>query len=108
MAQSDDPTAGGVMRQQRQTVSLFVGLGSDENVPARTRNLSISGLFLETEERPSVGTVVDLWFVWGDDTHVAKARVIRHANDGVGLTFVEPDHLFLGALAEILGLDGTS
>ena len=72
--------------------------------PGRTRNVSISGLFLETGERPGIESVVDLWFVWGDDTYVAKARVMRHAEDGIGVAFVEPDPLFLGALAEILGL----
>jgi hypothetical protein len=84
-------------------VSLFVGLAGQEQ-PARTRNVSMSGVFLETAERPTVGTLFDLSFVWGEDTFTSKARVIRHAPDGIGVTFCEPDRPFLEALAEILGL----
>jgi hypothetical protein len=91
-------------RYPRQPVSLFVGLGKTNEPPGRTRNMSMSGLFLETAARPAVESLVDLWFVWGEDTFVGKARVIRHAKDGVGLAFVEPDSLFLSALAEILGI----
>ena len=93
-----------IQRHPRQPVSLFVGIGGDEHVPSRTRNMSISGLFLETDKRPDIDALVDLWFVWGDDTFVSKARVVRHATDGLGLTFVEPDGAFLSALAEILGI----
>ncbi len=97
-------SADQTQRHLRQPVSLFVGLGHADQKPARTRNISMSGLFLETEARPSVGSIVDLWFVWGEDTFVGKAKVIRHAGDGIGVAFHEPDPLFLGALAEILGL----
>src|SRR5262245_7735473 len=93
-----------VQRQPRSSVSLFVGFGEGDQTPARTRNLSIGGVFLETATRPAVGEVVDLWFVWGEDTFIAKAKVVHHAVDGVGLSFVEPDTGFLGALAEILNL----
>lgn len=91
-------------RHERHPVSLFVGLGSSGQAPGRTRNISLSGLFLETTERPPVGAVVDVWFVWGEDTYVGKASVVRHADDGLGLAYVEPDPLFLGALAEIVGV----
>ncbi len=91
-------------RHDRHPVSLFVGLGDTESTPARTRNLSVGGVFLETPSRPTVGEVVDLWFVWGEDTFVTKARVVHHAADGVGFSFVEPDPMFLGAIAEILGI----
>ncbi len=92
--------------QQRHPVSLFVGMGSNGEPPGRTRNISLSGVFVETPSRPPVGSIVDIWFVWGEDTFVGKARVIRHAGDGIGITFVEPDTFFLGALAEILGIAG--
>ncbi len=97
-------SADRTQRHPRQSVSLFVGLGRGDEKPGHTRNISMSGLFLETPARPAVGSVVDLWFVWGEDTFVGKATVVRHAPDGVGLAFHEPDGLFLGALAEILGL----
>lgn len=91
-------------REPRHPVSLFVGIGEDGQPPGRTRNISLSGLFLETDERPEIGSILNLWFVWGEDTFISDARVIRHADDGIGLAFVEPDGLFLGALAEILGM----
>ena len=91
-------------RNTRHPVSLFVGLGDHGDPPGRTRNISLSGLFVETPSRPPVGSDVQLWFVWGEDTFVGKAKVVRHANDGIGVAFVEPDTLFLGALAEILGI----
>ncbi len=97
----DHPT----QRQPRQQVSLLVTLGDGDEPPGRTRNISISGLFLETRRRPPVGEEVSLCFVWGEDTFVTRAQVIWHGDDGLGLKFVEPDTLFLGALAEILGLD---
>ncbi len=97
--------ANEIQRHLRQPVSLFVGLGRGDEKPARTRNISMSGLFLETEARPTVGSVVDVWFVWGEDTFIGKAKVIRHAADGIGVAFHEPDALFLGALAEILGIE---
>jgi hypothetical protein len=93
-----------VQRNPRQPVSLLVGLGEGDQAPARSRNLSIGGVFLETARRPAVGEVLDLWFVWGEDTFVTKARVVHHAGDGVGFSFVEPDTGFLGALAEILAV----
>jgi hypothetical protein len=93
-----------VQRHPRQSVSLFVGLGEADQSPARSRNLSVSGLFLETASRPPVGSIVTLWFVWGEDTFITKAKVIRHDSDGLGLTFVDAESPFLGALAEILGL----
>jgi hypothetical protein len=91
-------------RKPRHPISLFVGLAADGDPPGRTRNISVSGLFLETGKRPPVGSLVDLWFVWGEDTFTGKARVIRHAQDGIGLAFVEPDKLFLDAIAEIVGI----
>ncbi len=85
-------------------MSLFVGLGDEQQQPGRSRNLSVGGLFLETDQRPALDSLVNLWFVWGEDTFVTKARVIWHGDDGVGLNFVEPDGPVLNALAEILGL----
>jgi hypothetical protein len=96
----DDPN----QRNARHSVSLFVGLGHDGKPPGRTRNISLSGLFVETPVRPPVGSSVDVWFVWGEDTFVGQAKVIRHADDGIGVAFLDPDALFLGALAEILGI----
>jgi hypothetical protein len=92
------------MREPRQKIGLLVGIGGTASAAARTRDISLSGLFLETAERPPIGDLIDVWFVWGDDTFTGKAHVIRHADDGIGIAFVEPDNAFLGALAEVMGV----
>lgn len=90
------------LRPQRHRVSLFVAAG-DEPVPfGRTRDLSVTGVFVETAERPIVEDVVNLALVWGEDSLVCAARVVRHADDGVGLSFLRPDPFFLRAIVEIL------
>jgi hypothetical protein len=90
------------VRPQRHSVSLFVSSG-EEPVPfGRTRDLSVTGIFVETSERPLVGEVLNIGFVWGEDALVCAARVARHAGDGIGLMFVNPDPFFLRAVSEIL------
>ena len=89
-------------RPQRHRVSLFVAAG-DEPVPfGRTRDLSVTGVFVETEQRPEIERVVNLGLVWGEDSLICAARVVRHAADGIGLSFLKPDPFFLRAIVEIL------
>lgn len=89
-------------RAPRRRVTVFIGRG-EELVPfGRTRDLSLSGMFLETDARPDVGSVQEVAIVWGDDTCVCKAEVVRHAEDGIGLAFFTPDAAFMNALEEIL------
>ena len=89
-------------RPPRHSVSLFVSAG-EEPVPfGRTRDLSVTGLFVETRERPPIEMVVNLGLVWGEDSLVCAARVVRHAGDGIGLSFLKPDAFFLRAISEIL------
>ena len=79
---------------------LFIRLG---DVPVgRTRNLSETGIFLETDVRPAIGSQHELFLAWGSDFHSCSVRIIRHADDGIGLTFLEPDIGFKQAIAEIL------
>jgi hypothetical protein len=90
-------------RLPRYRVSLFVGSAEQDTVPfGRARNLSGSGIFLETAVRPEIGSTRELVFIWGDDTLTCKAKIVRHAADGIGLTFVDPDAGFLRASQEIL------
>lgn len=89
-------------RTPRHSVNLFVSAGEDPVPFGRTRDLSLTGIFVETSERPGIGDVVNLGFVWGEDSLVCAARVARHASDGIGLTFVDPDAYFLRAVSEIL------
>ncbi len=90
------------VRPQRHSVSLFVSSG-EEPVPfGRTRDLSVTGLFVETGERPAIDGILNIGFVWGEDALVCAARVVRHASDGIGLMFVGPDAFFLRAVSEII------
>jgi len=90
-------------RSQRHAVSLFVGTGNDGSVPfGRARDLSVTGVFLETEARPALESVHEVSLVWGDDTVECGARVIRHTDEGVGLAFIEPDGSFRNVVDDIL------
>lgn len=89
-----------VKAPERQDVPLFIRLG---DVPiGRTRNLSSNGIFLETDARPPVDSRHDLFLAWGSSVYSCTARVVRHAVDGIGLTFEDTDTFFLQAVEEIL------
>ncbi len=90
----------------RFVVTVFVGRGEDEHPFGRTRDVSLSGMFLATSERPPVGSVQEVSLVWGDETVSCTARVVRHAEDGIALTFVDPGEAFQHALAEIVSEGG--
>jgi len=95
--------AGQAGRHQRHNVSLFVGSAGQDTEPfGHARNLSLSGVFLETAARPAVDSMRELVFIWGDDTLTCSARVVRHAPDGVGLAFIDPEPAFVHLLREIL------
>lgn len=94
-------------RHPRQSVALFIGgHPHQEGEPplpfGRTRDLSASGVYVVTPERPAVGELRRISLVWGADTFFCQARVIRHGSDGVALQFQQPDPSFRRALQEIL------
>jgi hypothetical protein len=93
---------GSPLRALRFPVALFVATGDDMTPLGRTRNISTSGMFLETTTRPAVGTVQAVSIVWGDDTLEFATRVVRHAADGVGLAFLDPDPAICGTLGAII------
>lgn len=86
----------------RHLATLFVTLGEDMVPFGRTRDLSTSGIFLITEQRPPVASLCSIAFVWGEFAYQCQARVVRHASDGVGLAFVTFDESFARAIEEIL------
>lgn len=90
------------LRPPRHSVSLFVSAGEGPVPFGRTRDLSVTGIFVETEQRPAIGVVLNLGFVWGEDALVCAAQVVRHSGDGIGLSFVNPDPYFLRAVSEII------
>jgi hypothetical protein len=76
---------------------------TSEAVPlGMTRNWSLSGVFVETSARPPVDAIIEVTFVWGDDGVRTRARVVRHAPDGIGLAFVEPNAAFLHAVQGVI------
>jgi hypothetical protein len=84
-------------------VTLFIGQ-ADNSVPfGRSRDISTSGVFVETTDRPPIGSMHEIWFVWGDEIYATRASIVRHADDGVALTFEKPDGVFVQALKEITG-----
>lgn len=89
-------------RAQRHAVNLFVGYDLDTPPFGRTRDLSASGIFVETDDRPAIGDTVDIHMVWGDDNVSCQAKVARHADEGIGLAFIEPNAWFLQCVEEIL------
>ena len=84
----------------RHKVPLFICLG--EMPIGRTRNLSRTGVFIETAMRPDVGSLHELRLAWDKTTYVCVVRVVRHARDGIGVAFSELDSFFAQAVAEIL------
>ena len=89
-------------RATRHAVNLFVGYDIDTPPFGRTRDLSSSGIFVETKDRPSIGDMVDIHMVWGDEDVTCQAKVARHADEGIGLAFVEPNAWYLTCVEEIL------
>ena len=89
-------------RAPRYTVTVFLTAGEEMRPFGRTRDLSVTGAFVETSDRPPLGEVRELAIVWGEDTLVSSARIARHAADGVGVTFVDPPEAFQKAVSEIL------
>jgi hypothetical protein len=88
---------------RRVPVTLFIG-EADKSVPfGKSRDISTSGIFVETTARPPVGSIQVIWFVWGEEVCTSKARIVRHERDGVALTFEGKDPGFEQALKEITG-----
>ncbi|MBI5510773.1 MAG: PilZ domain-containing protein [Deltaproteobacteria bacterium] len=86
----------------RRVATLFVGMG-DASVPfACTRDLSLSGLLLETAVRPPLRSQLEISLAWGDDVFSCHAAVVRHTPQGIALAFSDPDAYFLQALQEIM------
>ncbi len=101
-----------VERAPRNTATLFIGdvtsrdggrIPTTQSVPLGvTRDWSATGVFVQTIARPPSDSKVEFTFVWGDETVRSRARVARHAEDGIGLTFIEPSPTFTYAVTGIL------
>ncbi len=93
-------------RAPRQAITIFVADAAEMRPLGRTRNLSRSGMLLETDEPLALGVTRELAFVWGEDTYACQARVVRHAEGAAGLAFVDVDPSFGAVLGQILDGEG--
>ena len=87
---------------ERYVAPLFVRRDGKDLPWGMTRNLSVSGMFLETEDRDPVGTEYTISIVWGDEIYACRARVMRHGSAGLGLMFIDPDASFLRTVQEVI------
>lgn len=87
---------------RRREAALFVGSDQEPLPFGRTRDLSLTGILLETEARPAIGETREITIAWGDETYACTARIVRHTDYGVALEFVDPDTFFTEALHEII------
>jgi len=94
---------------QRHKVSLPVDIFSSgiKLTSCVTRDVGLGGVFLEvTNDQPDREEEVDLIFSLGKERQVSKyklcAKVVRTANDGVGLMFKDFDTGAFRSLQEII------
>ncbi|MDR2876901.1 MAG: PilZ domain-containing protein [Chromatiales bacterium] len=105
-----DTNVGGAERRifARMRIGLEVRIDMKGSLVGRfhTRDLDLGGLFVEAgdiELYPN--DVVDLAFFEIDGLsgdRMFRAKVVRHASDGVGLMFYEHDEDSLGALRDLM------
>ena len=76
-------------------------VGPDSAPLGCSRNVSSTGIFVETTKRPPLESLHTLWFVWGEDIVSTSARVVRHAEDGIAFTFEAPNEALQRILADI-------
>ena len=90
------------LRAERRIPSGFAALrqNSSASKPATILDISSSGLHILTDERWPLGELIPLTVgverVSGDSSEpqvAVQARVVRHADDGIGLSFVLPEGL---------------
>ncbi|MCK5689753.1 PilZ domain-containing protein [Myxococcota bacterium] len=95
-------TAKSEKRADRHSVGVFVGEGPEPEAFGLSRNISESGIFVVTQQRPDIGSLLIISFIWDIDTFTCEAKVVRHEGDGVALIFVEPDSEFLRGVNDLV------
>lgn len=92
----------------RMRIGLEVNIRMKDSMIGRfrTRDLDLGGLFVEAREVELYpNDVADLEFFEAGGRsggRMFRAKVVRHASDGVGLTFHEHDEDSLGALRDLM------
>ncbi len=102
MSDERHPRAAQRRTAARKTTRLLCGGGQDPRLFGPSRDVSASGAFVEWNERPPLGELVDVTFAWRDELCSCKARVVRYGPDGVGLSFVDPSPRARSVLARLL------
>nr|AQQ74509.1 hypothetical protein [uncultured bacterium] len=88
----------------RMPLPIEVELRAHHLRPGRfvVRDIDMGGLFVESHDSDLYpNDVVEVAFVDGGGARF-RARVVRHTPEGVGLMFLDYDHVSLGALQEIV------
>lgn len=88
---------------ERRRVALFIGGAASMPPLGRSRDISVSGAYVETGRALQIDSTHTVSIVWGDDVHYVQARVVRHDQEGMGITFLQPPAEFLRAVEDILG-----
>jgi hypothetical protein len=89
-------------RQPRVSTRLPVVETGDGRGVYYTKNLSMGGLFLLSDKRWAVGSVIELALSHGTTRLEFKARITHLQRDGVGLCFIDPSDDVREALRKII------
>ena len=89
-------------RSPRHKVTLFMAERPEGPPFGVTRDVSRTGMYVVTEHRPALHGDLALYCVWGDDRVACDVKVIRHGDDGVGISFIRRSDLLDYALAQLV------
>lgn len=91
----------GAERRRATRHSVTMTAAGPEGLIGTTRDVSTTGAYIETSQRPEVDSVHVIELTWGECTATAEARVVRHDAGGIGVAFVDPGSPLQQALAQV-------
>ena len=72
-------------------IGVMVGVGSKKVIAGTSRDVSMTGIFINTQDRIPVGEVCGIEILMaGKSSNLrirARGTVVRHEPDGIGITF---------------------
>lgn len=94
-------------RRRAAILLVELAVGSTRWTDAKTRDVGLGGVFIEIAgNQPVVGSDIDIFFLLRHTGTPARyrlrARVVRRAEDGVGVTFRDFDTHAFRTLQEVL------
>jgi len=92
----------GPVAPPRFVVPTSVELAEDSASFGKIRNISVTGVFIETSQRVPRGYETEAFFRIGDVDWRVRMRVVRHAPDGMGMEFVDVGNEFLRAVMRLV------